>query len=96
VLVDYKRSPKGVIAIQTFGDFLGFGRYFHVLIRLPPAVSMAVRVVPVSKAKDLELTFQYKLLNMLLSDARITQDDYLHSRRTHGVFQQTSPVLLEK
>ncbi|MFB0532443.1 MAG: hypothetical protein ACETVU_02090 [Desulfatiglandales bacterium] len=41
MLMDYKESLKGVIAIQTFGDFLGFGPYFHVLIRVPLAVSIA-------------------------------------------------------
>jgi hypothetical protein len=73
--MDYKGSLKGVIAIQTLGDFLGFGPYFHVPTRVPLAVSMVARVVPASKAKDVELTFQCKPLNMLLSDARITQHD---------------------
>jgi len=53
--------PGAVIAIQTFGDFLGFNPHCHV-------------VAPAFELKSFEKLFRHKVLKMLLSKEKITQD----------------------
>jgi hypothetical protein len=67
--------PGAVIAIQTFGDFLGFNPHCHVLVTDGCFYGNGMfRVAPFFEAKDLEHIFQHKLLKMLLSKGKITQD----------------------
>jgi hypothetical protein len=76
--------PGAVIAIQTFGDFLGFNPHCHVLCtdggfygkglsECTPQAGM-FRVAPWFIPKDLEKLFRYKVFKMLLSRKKITED----------------------
>jgi len=75
VLVDQDESvPGAAIAIQTFGDFLGFNPHCHVLITDGCFYGNGTfRVAPLFEAKHLEHIFQHKLLRVLLSKGKITQ-----------------------
>lgn len=76
--------PGAVIAIQTFGDFLGFNPHCHVLctdggfygkgLSACTAQPGTFRVVPWFIPKDLEKLFRYKVFKMLLSRKKITED----------------------
>jgi hypothetical protein len=59
--------PGAVIAIQTFGDFLGYNPHCHVLCTDGAFYGKGMfRVAPRSILKDLEKLFQYKVFKMLL------------------------------
>jgi hypothetical protein len=68
--------PGAVIAIQTFGDFLGFNPHCHVLytdggfygkgLSACTAQAGMFRVAPWFIPKDLEKLFRYKVFKMLL------------------------------
>jgi len=67
--------PGAVIAIQTFGDFLGFNPHCHVLCTDGAFYGKGMfRVVPRFILKDLEKLIQYKVFKMLLSRKKITED----------------------
>jgi len=67
--------PGAVIAIQSFGDFLGFNPHLHVLISDGCFYGNGMfRVAPSFDTKDLENIFRYKVFKMLLSKGIITQD----------------------
>jgi len=79
--------PGAVIAIQTFGDFLGFNPHCHILITDGCFYGTGMfRVAPTFELKDLEAIFQHKVLKMLLSKGKITQDliDMLMTWRHSG------------
>jgi hypothetical protein len=64
-----------VIAIQTFGDFLGFNPHCHVLCTDGGFYGQGMfRVAPWFIPKDLEKVFRYKVFKMLLSRKKITED----------------------
>lgn len=67
--------PGAVIAIQTFGDFLGFNPHLHILGSDGCFYGEGrFRVYPSFRLKDLEEIFRHKVFKMLLSKRKITQD----------------------
>ena len=70
-------APGGgaVIAIQSFGDFLGFNPHLYVLISDGCFYGNGMfKVAPSFDTKDLEKIFRHKVFNMLISKGKITQD----------------------
>ena len=67
--------PGTVIAIQSFGDFLGFNPHLHVLASDGCFYGNGMfRVAPRLHTKDLEKIFRHKVFKMLLSKGKITED----------------------
>jgi len=67
--------PGAVIAIQTFGDFLGFNPHCHVLVTDGCFYGRGMfRVAPPLDLKKLEAIFRHKVFKMLLAKGRITKD----------------------
>jgi hypothetical protein len=67
--------PGAVIAIQSFGEFLGFNPHLHILCTDGCFSGNGMfRVAPRFDTKDIEEIFQHKVLKMLLSKGKITQD----------------------
>ena len=75
--------PGAVIAIQSFGDFLGFNFHLHVLASDGCFYGNRIfRVEPRFHTKDLEKIFpakdgifdRHKVFKMLLSEGKITED----------------------
>jgi hypothetical protein len=67
--------PGGVIAIQSFGDFLGFNPHLHVLsIDGCFYEKGTFRVAPRFNPKSLKEIFRYKVFKMFISKGKITQD----------------------
>jgi len=67
--------PGAVIAIQSFGDFLGFNSHLHVLASDGCFYGQGMfRVAPRFETKQLELIFRHNVFKMLLSKGKITQD----------------------
>jgi hypothetical protein len=80
--------PGAAVAIQSFGDFLGFNPHCHILSTDGCFYGNGMfRVAPSFETKDLEATcppslslrrggrvFQHKVLKMLLCKGKITQD----------------------
>ena len=66
--------PGAVIAIQTFGDFLGFNPHCHILVTDGCFYGSRgmFRVAPPLELKKLESIFRHKVLKMLLSRGKIT------------------------
>ena len=70
-----KAMPGAVIAIQSFGDFLGFNPNLHVLGVDGCFYGKGMfRVVPRFHKKDLEKIFRHKVFKMLLSKGKTTED----------------------
>jgi hypothetical protein len=66
--------PGAVIAIQTFGDLLGYNSHLHVLISDGCFhESGLLTVAPAINTHALEQLFRHKLLKLLLSEGRITE-----------------------
>jgi Putative transposase len=64
-----------VIAIQTFGDFLGFNPHCHILSTDGCFCGTgAFQVARVVVRKDLEEIFRHNVFKMLLSEGKITGD----------------------
>ncbi len=64
-----------MIAIGTFGDFLGLNSRWHAVVANSCFCGNGMfRVVPLFEAKDLEVIFEHKLLKMLLSKRKIPED----------------------
>ena len=67
--------PGSVVAIQSFGDFLGFNPHLHVLSTDGCFYGQGMfRVAPRFDTKLLVKIFQYKIFTMLLSKGKITED----------------------
>jgi hypothetical protein len=67
--------PGAVIAIQTFGDFLGFNPHCHVLVTDGCFYGTgSFKVAPAFELKSFEKLFRHKILKMLLAKEKITQD----------------------
>jgi len=67
--------PGAVIAIKTFGDFLGFHPHCHVLCTDGCFYGKRVfRVAPRFDPKDLRAIFEHRVLRMLLSKGKMTRD----------------------
>ncbi len=66
--------PGAVIAIQTFGDLLGYNPHLHVLISDGCFhKSEMLTVAPAIDTHALEQLFRHKILKLLLSQGRITE-----------------------
>jgi len=64
--------PGAAIALQTFGDFLGFNPHCHVLVTDGCFYGNGIfRVAPSFEAKDLEEIFRHKVFKMLVRLWRI-------------------------
>jgi hypothetical protein len=82
--------PGAVIAIQTFGDFLGFNPHCHILVTDGCFYGDGgmFRVAPPLELKKLEAIFRHKVFRMLLGKGKITQDLVLMLRSwRHSGFQ---------
>ncbi|HPC33982.1 MAG TPA: transposase [Syntrophales bacterium] len=68
--------PGAVIAIQTFGDFLGFNPHCHILVTDGCFYGSRgmFRVAPLLELKKLEAIFRHKLFRMLLTKGKITEE----------------------
>jgi hypothetical protein len=70
-----KSIPGAVIAIQTFGNFLGFNPHGHVLVTDGCFPEKGLfKVAPAVRLKYLERIFRSKVLTLLLSKGKITPD----------------------
>jgi len=68
-------APGAVVAIQTFGDFLGFHPHLHILVSDGCFHKNGVfSVSPAVDTKAIEQIFRHKVLKMLLAKGKITQD----------------------
>jgi hypothetical protein len=68
--------PGAIIAIQTFGDFLGFSPHCHVLVTdgcFYGGKGM-FRVAPPLELKKLEAIFRHKVFRMLLNRGKVTEE----------------------
>ena len=68
--------PGAVVAVQTFGDFLGLNPHCHILVTdgcFHGSRGM-FRVAPPLELKKLEAIFRHKVLRMLLNKGKITQE----------------------
>jgi hypothetical protein len=67
--------PGAVIAIQTFGDFLGFNPHCHILCTDGCFLGRGTfRVAHTIVRKELEEIFRHKVFKMLLCKGKITED----------------------
>jgi hypothetical protein len=68
--------PGAVIAMQTFGDFLGFNPPAHILVTdgCFYGEKGMFRVAPPLELKKLEAIFRHEVLGMLLNKGKITQE----------------------
>jgi len=67
--------PGAVIAIQSFGDFLGFNSHLHVLASDGCFHGQSMfRVAPRFETKQLEEIFRHKVFKMLLLKGKTTED----------------------
>ena len=79
--------PGAVIAIHSFGDFLGWHPHLHILCTDGCFYGNGMfRVAPVFELKQLEEIFRHKVFKMLLSKGKITEDllDMLMNWRHSG------------
>jgi hypothetical protein len=67
--------PGAVVAIQSFGDFLGFSPHLHILCSDGCFYGEGTfRVAPRFETKPLEEIFRLRVFKMLLSKGKITED----------------------
>jgi len=67
--------PDAIIAIQSFGDFLGFNPHLHILISDGCFYGNGLfMVAPSFNNNNLEKLFQYQVFKMLLNRKKITKD----------------------
>ena len=67
--------PGAVVAIQSFGDFLGFNPHLHILCSDGCFYGEGTfRVEPRFETKPLEEIFRHRVFKMLLSKGKITED----------------------
>ena len=68
--------PSAVIAVQTFGDFLGFNPHCHILVTDGCFYGSRdmFRVAPPVELKKLEAIFRQKVLRILLNKGKITEE----------------------
>jgi ribosomal protein S27E len=68
--------PGAVIAMQTFGDFLGFNPHCHILVTDGCFYGNRgmFRVATPLELKKLEAIFQHKVLRMLVSKRKISEE----------------------
>jgi len=68
--------PGAVIAMQTFGDLLGFNPHCHILLTEGCFYGDKgmFRVLPPLELKKLEAIFRHKVFKMLLKKGKITEE----------------------
>ena len=67
--------PGAVIAIHSFGDFLGWHPHLHVLCTDGCFYGNGMfRVAPLFELKHLEEIFRYKVFKILLKNEKITEE----------------------
>lgn len=68
--------PGAVIAVQTFGDFLEFNPHTHILVTDGCFYGSRgmFRVAPPLELKRPEAIFRHKVLRMMLSKGKITEE----------------------
>ena len=68
--------PGAVIAVQTFGDFLGFNPHCHILLTDGCFYGDGgmFRVAPPLELKKLETIFRHKVFRMLLKKGKISEE----------------------
>jgi len=68
--------PGAVIAVQTFGDFLGFNPHCHILLTDGCFYGDRgmFRIAPPLEIKKLEAIFRHKVFRMLLKKGKITEE----------------------
>ncbi|MBW2133129.1 MAG: transposase zinc-binding domain-containing protein [Deltaproteobacteria bacterium] len=72
---DPKAVPGAAVAIQTFGDFLGFNFHLHVLVSDGCFhESGMLTVAPAIDTRTLERLFRHHVLKMLLKKGKITRE----------------------
>lgn len=73
---EFNPIPGAVIAIQTFGDFLGFNSHCHILLTdgCFYGEKGIFPVAPPLELKKLETIFRHKVLRMLLKKGKITKE----------------------
>ena len=79
--------PGAAIAIQTFGDFLGFNSHLHILCSDGCFYGEGMfRVAPRFETKQLESIFRHKVFKIPLSKEKITEEliDMLMTWRHSG------------
>ena len=70
-----RRIPCSVIAIQSFGDFLGFSPHCHILVKDGCFYGNDMfRVAFPLKLKKLEAIFRHKVFRILLARGKITEE----------------------
>jgi len=72
--VPYEHAvPGAVIAVQSFGDFLGFNPHLHVIATDGCFYGNgSFKACPTPKPKDLEDLFRYEVFKMLKAEGKIT------------------------
>ncbi len=87
--------PGAVIAMQTFGDFLGFNPHCHILVtdgcfygeKSMSRALQGIRVAPPLELKKLEALFRHNVFKMLLAKGKITRELIaMHSSWKHSGF----------
>jgi len=81
--------PGAVIAMQTFGDFLGFNPHCHILVTDGCFYGDRgmFRVAPPLELKKLETLFRHNVFKMLLAKGKITRELIaMHSSWKHSGF----------
>jgi len=68
--------PGAVIAVQTFGDLLGFNPHCHIILTDGCFYGNKgmFRVAPPLELKKLEMIFRHKVFRMLLNKGKITKE----------------------
>ncbi|MBM4272030.1 MAG: transposase [Deltaproteobacteria bacterium] len=68
--------PGSIIAIQTFGDFLGFSPHCHILVTDGCFYGNKgmFRIAPPLELKKLETIFQHKVFRMLLAKGKVNRE----------------------
>lgn len=74
--------PGAVIAVQTFGDFLGFNSHCHILLtdgcfygdKGMSRALQGIRVAPPLELKKLDAIFRHKVFRMRLNRGKITKE----------------------
>jgi len=86
--------PGAVIAIQSFGDLLGFNSHLHVLASDGCFNGQGMfRVAPRFETKQLEEIFRHKIFKMLLRKGKITQDLVNPASAGENLARYTCPPL---
>ena len=88
-----------MIAIQTFGDFLGFNPHCHILCTDGCFYGKGIfRVQPLFDLKELEKLLQHQILKMLRAKGKITNElvvmlsKWRHSGIIKYVHQKTRSI----